>query len=271
MYLRYLSYCLLKGWIDQGSLLVKGRFKGPIGGTTYKGHSLSRVECIYGAFPQQGGGRFSLQRCCTCHVSTAKSGRDRDWAVLGHSHLSVLLCWGTETPKRVPASLSYTRRPLIGWPNRPMRQGANNKQTQYRQGISGQWRKLCLLKEMLRKSLLSSCIYLLGNVFGCYYQTNTDWTDLHPPVEMRHVIVEGLWRGVPVFLRGRVCAAGCSSPPVPADQRLPQKDIHSKKGPAGVYSAGQGPALLRLPRPRSHWGPRSGGRGRRRPEKECLQ
>ena len=85
------------------------------------------------------------------------------------------------------------------------------------------------------------------------------------------MFLEGLWRGVPVFLRGGACAAGCSSPPVPADQRRPQQDIHSKKGPPGVYSAGPGPALPRLPRPHSHRDPRSGGWGRRRPEKERLQ
>ena len=31
----------------------------------------------YGAFPPEGAGRFSLQRCGTGRVSTAKSGRDR--------------------------------------------------------------------------------------------------------------------------------------------------------------------------------------------------
>ena len=41
-----------------------------------------------------------------------------------------------------------------------VRQGDNNKQTQYLRDIYGQWRKLCLLKKMLRKSLLSFYVYV---------------------------------------------------------------------------------------------------------------
>ena len=52
--------------------------------------------------------------------------------------LTVLLRCGTEMPERVPASVT-----------------GDNKQTQFPQGISGQRQKLCLLKEMLHKSLPS--------------------------------------------------------------------------------------------------------------------
>ena len=69
---------------------------------------------------QVGSVRFS---CGTDCVSTAKSG-------LSRTRLAVLLRWGTETPERVPASLSYTRRLLIVRQKRTsMRQGNNNKQT----------------------------------------------------------------------------------------------------------------------------------------------
>ena len=55
-----------------------------------------------------------------------------------------------------PASLRYTRRPMIGRQNcTSVGQGDNNKHTHYPQGISGQRRKLRLLKKMSRKSLLS--------------------------------------------------------------------------------------------------------------------
>ena len=68
------------------------------------------------------------------------------------TYLSVLLCWGTKASERVPTSSSYTRRPLIGQQNR---QSVRQKQIQFPQGISGQRRKLCLLKKLLRKSLPS--------------------------------------------------------------------------------------------------------------------
>ena len=42
-----------------------------------RGHSVNGAE-PFGAFPPQGAGGFSLQRCGTGRVSTAKSGRDPD-------------------------------------------------------------------------------------------------------------------------------------------------------------------------------------------------
>ena len=69
------------------------------------------------AYPPEVAGRFSLQRCGTVRVSTAKSGCDPDWAVLSCTRLEVLLHCGTETPERVPASSSYTHRLLIGRQN----------------------------------------------------------------------------------------------------------------------------------------------------------
>ena len=48
------------------------------------------ASLVYGAFPLEGAGRFSLQRCGTATL------------------LAALLCWGTETSESVPASLSYT-------------------------------------------------------------------------------------------------------------------------------------------------------------------
>ena len=74
-----------------------------------------------GAFPPEGVGRFSLQRYGTGYASTAKSGRDPDWAVSSCSSLAVLLRWGSETPERVPVSSTYTHHPLIGWQNRHFR------------------------------------------------------------------------------------------------------------------------------------------------------
>ena len=55
-----------------------------------------------------------MQRCGTVRVSTAKSGRGPNRAVMSRTHLTVLLCWGTETSEGVPTSSSYTRRLLIG-------------------------------------------------------------------------------------------------------------------------------------------------------------
>ena len=58
------------------------------------------------AFPVEGTGRFSLQRCGTGRVPTAKSGRDPYWAVLRHTCLDSATPVEVLTPKRVPASLS---------------------------------------------------------------------------------------------------------------------------------------------------------------------
>ena len=62
----------------------------------------------YGTFPPDDAGRFSPQRCGTGPFPPPKSGRDPDWAVLRR----------LKGCRALPASLSYTRRPLIGWQNR---------------------------------------------------------------------------------------------------------------------------------------------------------
>ena len=94
------------------------------------------MQSVYGVFPPQGAGRFSPQK--------VRYGSRFHCQKLSRTRLAVLLRWGTETLKgcrALPASLSYTRRPLIGRQNL--------------RGISGQRRKLRLLKKMLRKSLPS--------------------------------------------------------------------------------------------------------------------
>ena len=46
-----------------------------------------------GTFPPEGAGRFSPQKCGTGRVSTAKSGRDPDWAILSSTRIAVLAIW----------------------------------------------------------------------------------------------------------------------------------------------------------------------------------
>ena len=77
-------------------------------------------------------------------VSTVKSGQGPDQALMSHTHLAVdeshFLRWGTETSERVPTSLSYTCRPLIGQQNRHSR--ATNKHSN-RKVFLEKRRKLC--------------------------------------------------------------------------------------------------------------------------------
>ena len=54
----------------------------------------------YGAFPLQGAERIGSQRCGSGRVSTAKSGRDPDFAVPVPASFSGLLRWGTENETR---------------------------------------------------------------------------------------------------------------------------------------------------------------------------
>ena len=72
-------------------------------------------------FPPAAAVRLSMNRHSTVHVSTAKSGRVPDLAVISRTYLSVLLRWGAKTSERVATSSSYTRRPLIGRQNRHCR------------------------------------------------------------------------------------------------------------------------------------------------------
>ena len=60
----------------------------------------SLLGATLGAFPPEVAGRFSSQRCRD-RVSTAKSRREPDRAVLSRTRLLVLLHWGIEPPKRV--------------------------------------------------------------------------------------------------------------------------------------------------------------------------
>ena len=65
------------------------------------------------AFPLEGAGWFSLQMSGTVRVSTAKSWRDPDWAVMSCTHLAELRRWGTES-ERVPASMKL-HMPSVDW------------------------------------------------------------------------------------------------------------------------------------------------------------
>ena len=98
----------------------------------------------------------------------------RKWERPGLSRirLTVLLRCGTETPERVPACLSQTRRPLIGRPFRSTGWWQTSKQTQYPRGVSGQLQSL--LKKKSRKSLPSyivACSLFIVSVllYPCLY------------------------------------------------------------------------------------------------------
>ena len=91
-----------------------------------------------GVFPPQGAGRFGPQRCGTGRVSAAKK-----WA---WPRLSRTEPYSSHSDR--DERLSDTRRPVIGRQNRRFH-------ATYPQGISGQRRKLCLVKKMLYKSLPS--------------------------------------------------------------------------------------------------------------------
>ena len=81
-----------------------------------------------GAFPPEGAGWFSLQRC-GMGLPPYSSRSTQVWTT--HT-----ICW------------------LVNRICTSVRQGENNKPPQYPQGISGQWRKLGLMKKM-SKSLMS--------------------------------------------------------------------------------------------------------------------
>ena len=107
-------------------------------------------------------------------VQSAKWFHLQKWACsrLSRTGLTVLLRWGTESLK---GSWPFWATQAIHWlvdriiP--VMRQEDNNKQTQYPPGISGQRRKLLLLKKMSPKSLpsfldvLHCCSLLIVRVF----------------------------------------------------------------------------------------------------------
>ena len=88
-----------------------------------------------------------MQRRGTVHVSTAKSVRHPDWAILQTLYYKLCRCQRSKSC----GTFCWLVDRIVS----SMRQGDNKKQTQYSQGISGQRRKLCLLKKMLRKTLPS--------------------------------------------------------------------------------------------------------------------
>ena len=91
-----------------------------------------------GAFPPEGAGLFSPQRCGTGRVSTAKSVRDPDWAVLSqYSSFGVL--------RRLKGAGEFEL-------HTPSVDRSTESHTYFPRDISGQRRKLCLLKKMSHKS-----------------------------------------------------------------------------------------------------------------------
>ena len=76
------------------------------------------------------------------------------WAVHVSKYSSIVVLRRLKGCQRVRAT--HTACWLVDRITLPCDKGGNTKQTHYPQGISGQWRKLSLLKKMLHKSLPSS-------------------------------------------------------------------------------------------------------------------